>query len=115
MFVLCLFNLLFFNIIEDRLFINLICLFVLAIITCASAVYFTQYAGIANTEKAKEKAKDHANRSQRFNSKVNKAKSKGKVLGGSNKIVTNNKVSDNNRDNSEQQVCDSMSAESIGF
>lgn len=69
----------------------------------------------ANTEKAKEKAKDHANRSQRFNSKVNKAKSKGKVLGGSNKIVTNNKVSDNNRDNSEQQVCDSMSAESIGF
>ena len=53
MFVLCLFNLLFFNIIEDRLFINLICLFVLAIITCASAVYFMQYTGIANAEKTK--------------------------------------------------------------
>lgn len=48
MFALCIINLVFYDIIGNAKLINIISFFVLAIITCASAVYFVRYSDITH-------------------------------------------------------------------
>lgn len=54
MFTLCFVNLVFYNYLHSELMINILCLSVLAIIACASAVYFIQYIGFSVIGKSKK-------------------------------------------------------------
>ena len=54
MFLLCLLNLIFYKYLQSGVMINILCLSVLAIIACASAVYFIQYIGFSVIGKSKK-------------------------------------------------------------